>query len=74
MAIKTYTEQLESVQAAIAVIEAGAQSVDFMGKKYTYGDIAVLYAREERLMPLAKRESSGRSGGIRVRPVTPVDL
>jgi len=74
MAIKTYTEQLESVQAAISAIESGAQSVEFSGRKYTRGDLAVLYAREERLLPLAKRESSGRGSGIRVRGVTPVDL
>lgn len=73
MALKTYTEQLESVQSAIAAIEAGAQSLEISGRKYTKGDLATLYAREERLMPLAARESAGRSG-IRVRGITPVDI
>ena len=67
MAIKTYTEQLESVQAAIASIEGGAQSHSINGRAMTKADIGTLYAREERLRPLADRErSSGRS---RFRPV-----
>jgi len=74
MAIKTYTEQLESVQAAIAAIETGAQWVEVAGRKYVKGDIAALYAREERLYPLAKREAAGGTGGIRVRGITPVDV
>ena len=74
MAILTYTEQLESVQAAIAAIEAGAQSMEVSGRKYTKGDLATLYAREERLFPLVKREQKTGGGGIRVRGVTPVDV
>ena len=66
MAIKTYTEQLESVQAAIAAIEGGAQSYSIAGRSMTKADLAALYMREERLLPLALRESSGRNGA-RVR-------
>ena len=73
MAVKTYLEQLESCQSAIAAIEAGAQSLTISGKQYTKADLATLYKREERLMPLAAKESSGRRG-IRVRGITPVDI
>jgi hypothetical protein len=63
MAIKTYVEQLESVQAAIAAIESGAQSFQLPdGQAVTKGDLATLYAREQRLMPLATREAAGRTG------------
>lgn len=63
MAIKTYTEQLESVQAAIEAIESGkVSSMAIAGRSYTYNDLETLYAREERLMPKAQRESRGRKG------------
>ena len=62
MAIKTYTEQLESVQAAIAAIEGGAQSYSIAGRSLSKADLGTLYAREEYLMPKAKREQSGRTG------------
>lgn len=71
MAIKTYTEQLENVQAAIEAIEDGAQSYSIAGRSYTRPDIDSLYAREERLIRLVKRESSGRTGA-RVRGATPI--
>jgi len=73
MAIKTYTEQLESVQEAIAAIESGAQSYEIAGRKQTKADLATLYDREAFLMPKALRESGGRTG-IRVRGITPVDV
>jgi len=73
MAIKTYTEQLESVQAAIALIESNAQSAQFQGRSWTKADLKTLYDREARLLPLAGRELTGRRG-IRVRGITPVDL
>jgi len=72
MAIKTYLEQLESVQAAIQAIESGAQSMEVSGRKYTKADLATLYAREKYLMPLATKAATGRRG-IRVRGITPVD-
>jgi hypothetical protein len=68
MAILTYTEQLESVQAAIQAIESGVQSYSISGRTMTRADLSVLYEREERLLPLARRESSGRKG-CRVRYV-----
>lgn len=74
MAIKTYAEQLESVQAAIAKIEADGQAYG-MGKggvslSLTRANLAELYRREERLQALVAREQRG--GGIGVRFVTPV--
>ena len=68
MAIKTYTEQLESVQAAIEKIESGAQSYSQKDRSQSKADLATLYEREERLIPLANKESSGRTGA-RVRYV-----
>jgi len=73
MAIKTYTEQLESVQAAIASIESGAQSAQFQGRGWTKAELRVLYEREKWLIPLAAREARGRRG-IPMHGVTPVDL
>ena len=67
---KTYTEQLDAVQAAIEKIEAGAQSYTGpTGRQLTRADLETLYKREERLMAKVKRESSG---GITIRQVTPV--
>lgn len=70
MAILIYTEQLESVQAAIAAIESGAQSLEIAGRRYMKADIEVLYAREERLIRLVAKETRG--GGIRIRGVVPI--
>ena len=72
MAVKTYAEQLESVQNAIASIEAGAQSLTISGKAYTKADLKTLYDRESWLRRMAGKEARG--GGIRVRGITPVDL
>lgn len=72
MAIKTYTAQLEEVQAAISAILTGAQSVKVSGREYIKGDLQVLFEMQTKLMPLSLRESSGRKG-IRVRGITPVD-
>jgi hypothetical protein len=46
----TLAQQLESVQAAIAAIEAGAQQYSIEGRSYTKPDLAALYKREERLL------------------------
>ncbi|HYD29202.1 hypothetical protein [Brevundimonas sp.] len=59
MAIKTYEQQLESVQAAIAEVEGGAQSYEMDGRTLTRGDLATLYAREERLLGLVRRGTAG---------------
>lgn len=67
MAIKTYTEQLESVQAAIAAIEGGAQSHSINGRAMSRADLGTLYAREERLVPLAiKEQSAGQKSRVRL--------
>ena len=71
MAIKTYVEQLESVQTAIAAIEGGMQSFSMPdGQSFSRADLGTLYEREERLMVKAKREMAGRTGP-RVRYVEP---
>ncbi len=65
MAAKTYTEQLESVQAAIEAIECGSQSYTIQTAAGTRtvqrAQLNTLYARETRLRPLAARETSTRS-------------
>ena len=65
---KTYTEQLESVQAAIAAIEEGAQSYTIAtpggSRTVTMADLQTLYDREETLIPKAKRESRGGRIGV----------
>lgn len=68
MAVKTYTEQLESVQKAIEQIELHGQAYMIMDggtqRQLTRGNLAALYKREERLRPLAEAEANG--GGIRM--------
>ena len=72
MAIKTYTEQLESVQAAIEAIEGGSQSYSIGGRSLSRADLGTLYARENVLMAKAVRETAGRTGP-RVRNSIPLD-
>lgn len=67
--MKTYAEQLESVQTAIEAIEGGAQEYTIGTRIWKGADLNTLYKREERLMGLVRRESGG--GGIRVRGITP---
>lgn len=59
MAVKTYSEQLESVQTAIAAIEAGNQSISILGRTFTKGDLSTLYARERYLRRQVARETRG---------------
>lgn len=59
MALKTTTEQLEAVQAAIEAVEAG-QSWTQDGVSYTRASLAVLYAREEKLLTRLSRENGSR--------------
>jgi hypothetical protein len=68
MTIKTYTTQIEEVQAAITAILSGAQSHSIGGRSMTKADLAVLYMMQKELMPLALKESAGRTGS-RVRYV-----
>src|SRR5689334_14598817 len=50
MAIKSYVEQLESVQAAIAAIEGSPNAAySLLGRTFTKHDLSTLYEREERL-------------------------
>lgn len=70
MATKTYQQQLEDVQTAIAEIETRGQSVDVNGRQFTRANIARLYEREKYLRRMAARESSG---GIVVRKAVPLD-
>ena len=64
MAIETYTEQLERVQAAIARIEEGAQSYSIGDRAAAEAELRTLYARERRLRKLVDRENRS---GIRVQ-------
>lgn len=70
MAIKTYTEQLEEVQAAISKIETKGQSHSAEGRSMTRADLDALYRREQHLRAMVDRENRG---GISVRAGTPVD-
>lgn len=69
---RTYTQQLDDVQAAILAIESGAQSYSISGRSMTRGNLDALYKREERLIAKVAREANNASGGIRVRGGTPV--
>lgn len=73
MAIKTYTEQLESIQAAIEKIETEGQaySLDKSGVtvSLTRANLPALYQREQHLRTMVAREQRG--GGIGVRFATP---
>ena len=68
MAIKTYTQQLEEVQAAITAILTGAQSYNHDGRTLTRADLSTLEEREKRLRPLAERESKS-SGKMSIQYV-----
>jgi len=57
----TLAEQLESVQAAIAAIESGAQSTAVDGQTLTRADLKTLYIREENLLRKIDRADRGRT-------------
>jgi hypothetical protein len=71
MAVKSYTEQLEEVQAAISAIETNGQQYQIAGgstsRMLTRADLGKLYKREEYLRMKVSRESRG---GARVRGIT----
>jgi len=68
MAIKTYAEQLEDVQTAIAQIEGGAQSYSIRSRSYTYADLGALYKRERWLRKMATTEDArGDNNQIRTQ-------
>lgn len=68
MAVKTYAEQLASVQAAIEKIEAAGQSFDVDGRTTALAELETLYKRERYLRNMVARE--GRAGP-RFRQVVP---
>lgn len=70
MAVETYTEQLERVQAAIAAIESGAQSYSVAGRSLTRADLSTLYSREKWLRGMAARETA-TNPGMQVKYVVP---
>ncbi len=70
MAIQTYTEQLEEVQASISGILSGGKTITFNGRSVSFGDLDTLYAAEQRLRRMVSKETRG---GIRVRGATPVN-
>ena len=72
MTIKSYTEQLEEIQAAITAILGGAQSYTVGQMTYERASLDTLLRMQERLMPLAVRETAGVVG-IRVRGVIPCE-
>lgn len=59
MAVKTYAQQLEEVQTAIASIESGAQSYSIAGRSLSRADLKTLYDREKWLRTMAAREEAG---------------
>ena len=71
MAIKTYTEQLEEVQAAITAIMTGGQEYTIGSRSYKAADLETLRKFEADLRIRADRETNN-SGGIRIRGATPV--
>ncbi len=73
MAVKTYTEQLEEVQAAISAVLTAGQTYTIGRHSFSRGDLLALNSMEKRLRILAIREAAGVSGGIRVRGVVPCE-
>lgn len=61
------TDQLASVRAAIAKIEAGAQSITHDGRSLTKASLATLYAREKELMARLAAENAAANGRSRNR-------
>ena len=55
----TLAQKLESVQAAIAMIESGAQVASSEGESVTRPSLEVLYKREERLLNKIARGDKG---------------
>lgn len=70
MAIKTYAEQLEEVQAAITKILTLGQSHSAESRSLARADLAALQDRELWLRAMVDRETRG---GISIRAGTPVD-
>ena len=77
MAIKTYTEQLESTQLAIEeILQYGQSNKGPDGSTLMRADLSALSAREKQLRPLVNQEikaSSGRRGKRRMSYAIPVN-
>lgn len=71
MAIATYTQQLEEVQAAIKAVESTGQSYSMTGRSLNRGDLKTLYDRERQLRGLAAREAAGGKIGVQYGVPTP---
>lgn len=69
MALKSYAEMAEEVQAAISAILGGAQSYSIGNRSLTRANLKELLELEKHYRSLASREAAG---GIQVRGVTPV--
>lgn len=67
--MKSLEEQLTEVQQAISDILTNAQEAWYNGQKVRKADLAILEAREKRLLTQIKRKNRG---GINVRLITPV--
>lgn len=68
MAVKTYLQQLEPVQAAIEAIETRGQAVDVSGRTLSRADLRTLYDRERYLRRMVAHQ---KRGGIRTLRVIP---
>jgi len=68
MAIKTYAEQLESVQQTIERIETTGQAYGISGRSLTRADLNTLYEREKYLRRQVNRAARG---GVRTRGIVP---
>lgn len=66
MAVKTYAEQLEEVQAAISRLLADGQAWEQGQRSRTEARLAELHEREKYLRRMVERE---KRGGIRLRRV-----
>jgi len=64
MAIKSYAEQLEEVQAAISAIVTGAQNYAIGNRSLTRANLDTLYKQEERLLGMVGRQN-GTAGQVR---------
>lgn len=56
--MKTYSEQLEEVQAAISAIEGGAQSYSIGSRSLSRANLADLYSREKWLRSMVARDGN----------------
>lgn len=62
MAVKTYTEQLADVQAAIMAVESGSQAYSVGGQSLSRANLRDLYEREKYLRAMVAREDAGGIG------------